>query len=386
MDIKDYFVPVELDKPEFSFLPEKDQFCRNINIYTPNNQIQSVAGYDIAIIGIGEDRNSLVKGSAIVPDLVRTQLYQLAKTNSKIKILDLGNLRPGATPQDTYYGIKDVILFLMSNHVLPVCIGGSQDNTVGFTMAFESLSQKYNLLTVDRQFYFDHDANSQINSNNYLNLIFQNKKLFNYTNIGYQSCFVSTEQSDFINNNSYEALRLGIIRDNPKEAEPFLRDADIVSIDMGSLKNADAPGQNNPSPNGLYSEDLCQITRYAGVGESLKVFGVFNINPGNEFATITYSLAAQAIWYLIDGLSFRKNEIPEEKNDSFKKMIVSQKYLDHKLIFYKSNQTERWWVEVPFLNKPGKNLIISCSPEEYQFACHQEIPERWWRFFQKINK
>jgi hypothetical protein len=56
---------------------------------------------------------------------------------------------------------------------------------------------------------------------------------------------------------------------------------------------------------------------------------------------------------------------------------------EEELIFYKSNKTERWWIDVPFFlnndNKLKRNSLLPCSYEEYIAACNQEMPERWWK-------
>jgi hypothetical protein len=41
-------------------------------------------------------------------------------------------------------------------------------------------------------------------------------------------------------------------------------------------------------------------------------------------------------------------------------------------------------MEVPVI-KTGKQMIVSCSGEEYQQACNHDIPELWWKAFQKLN-
>jgi hypothetical protein len=51
--------------------------------------------------------------------------------------------------------------------------------------------------------------------------------------------------------------------------------------------------------------------------------------------------------------------------------------------FYKSDKTDRWWIEIPFIsngnNKQKRNTLLPCSYDEYLGACNQELPERWWK-------
>jgi hypothetical protein len=95
-------------------------------------------------------------------------------------------------------------------------------------------------------------------------------------------------------------------------------------------------------------------------------------------------LAAQAIWYFMEGLSFRKNENPQKAGS--KKFIVSLSGGNNNIIFYKSNSSDRWWVELPVINPvTEKNYLISCSYEDYQRACNSEIPDRWWKRMRKYS-
>ena len=86
----------------------------------------------------------------------------------------------------------------------------------------------------------------------------------------------------------------------------------------------------------------------------------------------------------MEGFTQRKREIPSQTNTDFKVFMVNHQDMEHALTFYKSQVTGRWWMEVPVI-KTGKQMIVSCSGEEYQQACNHEIPELWWKAFQKIN-
>ena len=61
---------------------------------------------------------------------------------------------------------------------------------------------------------------------------------------------------------------------------------------------------------------------------------------------------------------------------------------DQEIVFYKSNKSERWWMEVPFhMNKMRyqRHHLVPCSYKDYETALKEELPERWWQAFQKIS-
>ena len=85
------------------------------------------------------------------------------------------------------------------------------------------------------------------------------------------------------------------------------------------------------------------MARYAGISDKVTSFGIFNFNSNtNEVVLIT-----QMLWYFIEGFCFRSNEYPFGTKEHYIKYIVLIE--DEELVFYKSNITGRWWIEIPFL-------------------------------------
>ncbi len=383
MLLKNYFDPVSLESPDENILNNEDIFCRHIYIHTTNNPIEKLNNYKIALIGVPEGRGASTDGIEMATDLVRDKLYQLNFFEKDLPIIDLGNLKPGKELKDTYFGLRDVVLELLSFNILPVIIGGSQDLTYGLFLAFEYLKKPYTLTTVDYTIDIAFETYNNITFKNYLNsIILENKNLFEYLNIGQQACFTRNINNDLMENLFHESVRLGLIRKNIDITEPYLRDSTILSIDFSSIKHADAPGQAVSSPNGFSAEDICQIARYAGFGDNLKVVGLFDICPFFDQNNVTSNLAAQVIWYFLEGYSHRINEIPLENPEEFRKFIISYDK-SNTLVFYKSLLTNRWWCEVPGVG--SKSHIIACSEADYKAAGKNEIPDRWIKILKKIN-
>jgi hypothetical protein len=92
-------------------------------------------------------------------------------------------------------------------------------------------------------------------------------------------------------------------------------------------------------------------------------------------------LIAQIVWYFIEGIHYRSNEYPFGSKKDYVKYIVP--FEEEEIIFYKSNVTERWWIEIPFFlnsnNKLKKNTLLPCTNDDYLAACNQEFPQRWWK-------
>jgi len=333
----------------------------------------------IAIIGVLENRGNVDNGNENLNlDYIRKELYSLFPGNWHAAIADLGDIVQGNSLDDTYFALQKVATRLIRKGIIPILIGGSQDLTYPLYRAYDSLEQMVNLVSIDSTFDFGKQE-EQISSKSYLSKIILDEpnNLFNYTNIGYQTYYNSQEEIDLIEKLFFDAYRLGEISNHIELSEPALRDADIVSLDLNSVIS-NCTGSFSPfSPNGFSGKEICGLSRYAGISDKVSSFGIFNYDNSSASAVII----SQIIWYFIEGVNYRSNEYPFGTRDNYLKYIVP---LDNdELVFYKSNKTGRWWIEIHFLtgrhNNLNKYTLLSCSHEDYLGACNNEIPERWWK-------
>lgn len=346
-------------------------------VFHTEHETPNLENNTIAILGVLENRgNELI---SIEPNLesLRLQFYALYPGNWNVTIYDLGDIIAGNTLEDTYFALRTVCAALIKKNILPIVVGGSQDLTYAIYRSYDKLDQMVNLVNIDSKFDFENGQNTLI-SNSYLSKIIveEPNNLFNYSNIGYQTYFNSQEEIDLIEKLYFEAYRLGEVSQNITIAEPVFRDADLVSVDMSSVKSSDS-GSNNPfMPNGLDGKEICTLARYSGISDKVSSFGIFNHN----FSEKETLLLAQIIWYFIEGYHYRSKEYPIGSRENFIKYIVPIE--DDDLVFYKSDVSERWWIEIPhnsLNNKLKKNTLLPCSQEDYLMATRQEIPNRWWK-------
>ncbi len=361
-----------------------------ITVYEKGKPFPSLENIKLALFGVDEDRMALKnKGCAAAPDNVRPYLYQLYSHWTTLKIADLGNIKRGHTVEDTYFAVKEVVAQLIKNGIVPIIIGGSQDLTYANYLAYENIGRIINIATVDPLFDLGHDEN-ELNSRSYLSriILHQPNFLFNYTNLGYQSYFVNQDAIQLMKNLFFDFYRLGDVRKFPEEVEPMVRDADILSFDMSSIRYSDAPGNFYAGPNGFRGEEACRICYYAGMSDKLSSIGFYELNPDYDPRGQSAHLLAQMIWYFIDGFVNRQGDFPEKDRDSFIRFRVFIDDLNEDLIFLKSKKTGRWWIEVPIKNKAneryGRQHQIPCSYNDYRTALRQELPDRWWKMQQKL--
>jgi formiminoglutamase len=332
------------------------------------------SNYAAAIIGLPdlEEVDSYIAASQ-----VRQNLYALSVLSNSLSIIDLGNLKPGSF-NDNCNSLRDIISEIGRKTVI-VLIGGSSSYSLGSLLAYEKSNVPVNMVCVNSTINKDRDLLGirDVNPN-------KGNSYFNFINIGYQSYYVEKETLDFIEDSSFEAYRLGLVRGNLNEMEPVMRDANIVNFSLNAVKHSDAPGASNSSPNGLSGDEACQLAFFAGHSNRISSFGVFDFHPVNDIHHTTAKLTSHIIWYFLEGLSNAIFEEPDITPEHFTKYMIHLNQSDQNIAFYKSNLTNRWWMEISF-EKNNYNIILSCSETDYELSCKQEIPDRWWRTFQRIS-
>jgi arginase family enzyme len=394
MSLSDFFKPIDIKK----VIPKKGYYTSHLgskiehfSIDFPDLEQKT----DIAIIGVQEDRNAINNsGSGLAPDYIREKLYLLNEGNYHTKIVDLGNICQGATVTDTYYALKTVVSELIKKDIIPVIIGGGQDLTYAQYLAYEDLEQKVDLVIVDSHLDLDDDdfaADSlETTSASYLNKIFLHEPnyLFNYSNLGYQTYFASQESLRVMDKLYFDVHRLGELSGNVAIAEPIIRNASMISFDISAIRSSDAIGNANAGPNGFYGEEACQIARYAGFNDKLSSIGFYEFNPAYDNNGQTAILLAQMIWYFIDGVYNRKRDFPLNPKSQYLIYKTSLKHDGHELVFVKSKKSDRWWMQVPYPTGGSLNErfhLVPCQYDDYKTAVSGEMPDLWWRTYQKLN-
>jgi formiminoglutamase len=383
----DYFDPVSIEKQEYNHLAEHAGFPHDIVIHTENTPVKEIGKYKIALLGVPEGRNSPGTGTMKGPDSIRSRLYSLTRIPGKSRIIDLGNMKQGVTFNDTVAGLSDILTWLLDENVFPVVIGGSSALVSAIDSAFTRINIQYSLVAVDSRIDFINEKTDSDSFNYLYNILHNNKSTFNhYINIGYQT-YLNDQQviNRFLKRKS-ELIRIGDVRNAIHLTEPYFRDSDVAVIDISAVRQSDAPGTISPSPNGFYGEEICALARFAGISDNLKVFGLFDVDPDIDIRSQTSALAAQIIWFFLEGFSQKQYETPllgKSSAGRFTRYHVRVTDLDDDLIFVKSNLTDRWWME--FLREDDEPLYIACSHEDYLKANRDEIPGRWVRGSERMK-
>ncbi len=391
MSLEDFFSPVDLKKytPPDGFYTS--QLGSQADIYIgefPDLEQR----FDIALIGVSEDRNARSNnGCGLAPNYIREKFYTLNKGNYNSKLVDLGNIKAGNKISDTYIALKTVVAELVKKNILPVILGGSQDLTYAQYLAYEDLEQKLDLVVIDSHFDLDESSEDSqgTTSSSYLNKIFLHEPnyLFNFSNIGYQTYFVNQESLRVMEKLYFDVHRLGDFSGNITVAEPIIRNANLISFDISAIRSSDAFANANATPNGFFGHEACQLARYAGMSDKLSSIGFYEFNPAFDTNGQTAMLVAQMLWYFVEGFYNRKKDFPLQPKSQYLIYRASLKDNSHELIFVKSKKSDRWWMQVPYPSGASRNErfhLVPCRYDDYETAVAGEMPDLWWRTYQKL--
>ena len=379
--LSDFLQPVNNHLLEEFYTPNK-YATDYIHLY---QQTRSLEGYSVAILGVEDYRGYITnKGTEKAADEVRKQLYQCSAFTNGMQLLDLGNIKAGATYVDTLVAVVETLHELFKHNVITIIIGGDAALSSAQFKAYEIFENQITVAQIASKVVWE---NSDVDIHKtYLKDFFLSGFLRKYNLVAYQSYFIQEKQLSFLSSKNHDVLRVGKIREHVFEAEPFLREAAMVTYNINAIRYSDAPGQPDPSPNGLFGDEACAMARYAGMSDQLMSIGIYDFNPDLDKSNITAKQVAQMVWYFMEGISLRRNDYPIVDENDFNTYIVQIDDAENDFIFLKSKKSDRWWMKITYDKRDlQKHILVPCTYKDYLSALNNEIPERWMREWMRLS-
>ncbi|MEL7532777.1 MAG: formimidoylglutamase [Bacteroidota bacterium] len=345
---------------------------------------------DLVLIGCKETRGSRFPGLSEAAAAIRKRLYALSPPDEEMKIADLGNFKAKDSPEGYYEMMAYVLEQLFNAGKIVILLGGSQDLTYGQFLGYENLNEAIEYVHIDARFDLE-DSDLALHHRSFNHQIFKQPEswLFDYTNLGYQSYFVGSAERQHLEDQHFQAARYGDLFNEIAEVEPSMRMADMLSFDFSSVRFTDAPGSTFPSPGGFSAFEACRLARYAGLSYKLRSFSLSEYDPSQDPQEQGALLLAMMLWYFVEGFYSQSDDIPLNDRSNLRKFAVQLHASVPNIDFYQHPSTGRWWMEVPYpdaLENPAKhNRLVPCSVKDYEFARTDNIPERWWKVFNKLS-
>ncbi len=360
MDFRLVFEPTP--KPDTEAIPAASVYEA---IYVNESEMPNWKKSKIAMFSVGADKS--------YAQSIRMSFYKLYRGYSGDYIVDLGVLKNGIDEEETQDRIKEVCSELLLNNTIPLIIGDKHALDYGQYMGYEVLEKDVNLLVADSRIDLLDSTDSELQHTKKIVLHVPNY-LFNYSHIGYQSYLNAPEAFETLEKLNFDRIRIGQVHKGIELLEPYIRFANMVSLDLSVVRDSDAPGKKDSFPFGMTAEQFCQMCWYAGLSNACSSIGFYGYDPELDDREVTAKLVAVAIWYFVEGISERE-EKHEFESEFYRKYIVSMENLPD-LIFYKSRIKEFWWVKI-------EGRIFPCNYSDYQESTTGELPAVYNRFLEK---
>jgi arginase family enzyme len=369
LHISDFLEPVSLAQLSQDQGYRDGQIGKLIDVY--DETFPDVYNADLVLVGCDEERGigrDLRESGG--PDAIREQFYLQYYWHPDIKLADVGNIRMGATLNDTYAALKTVLREITAIGKTAVILGGSHDLTLAQYYTYSDKKHIVEATGVDA--LIDLDIHSRNRSENFLMemLTGEPNYIHHYNHIGFQSYYVHPHMLETMDKLRFDCFRLGSVKDNIEEMEPVIRNSHLFTFDISAIAHAFAPA-NMLSPNGFNGEEACILMRFAGLSPNVNTVGIYGYMPGRDHAGLTARQISNMLWYLIDGKSRGRREASLSDRDFFIEYRTA--FSEVETTFLQSKKTQRWWMQLP------DNKYIACSYQDYLMASSNEIPERWLR-------
>jgi len=96
----------------------------------------------VVLIGCGEMRGQGIEyDNTSSPDAIRKEFYKLFHWHNNVNLADIGNVKRGASLQDTYAALQTIVAELLEQNKKVVILGGSHDITLAQYNAYTSLEK-----------------------------------------------------------------------------------------------------------------------------------------------------------------------------------------------------------------------------------------------------
>lgn len=318
----------------------------------------------------------VVIGGGADADFFRRAFYKLSWRFGDLVMADLGNLVEAADEKQRQFALSEAVGELLEMGLKVVVVGGQSSQIYGHYKAYRQHETPVEIVQVTPG--IDMEEGTPLRSI----LVEKPSNLFNIDFLGTQSYYITESTAALLEKMYFENHRLGEVRDAIEETEPILRSAHMLQFDMNAIRRCDAPGTELASPNGLYAEEAARIARYAGISNQLSTALFYGLKSGEPDPS-SWDLMAQMVWYFVDGCISRYNDHPTHDSTDFLIYRNRLSSTGHEIVFYKSRKSNRWWMEIPH-PYDQRTFFIGCSYRDYEEVCADEMPDRWWRAYQRL--
>lgn len=268
---------------------------------------------EIVILGCPQDegvrRNNGREGAAIAPSAIREQFYKLTPLNIRKRIFDLGDVKIGATLEDTHETHTQIVQQVLRDKKRLIVLGGGNDISYPDGVAMAEVFGQNNWIAINVDSHLDVRIAEQRNSGTPYRQLLEERYLppNRFFEVGYQSHFCSPVYYEYIRQQGVQRISLELLRSRAESdvelkemiKQKFIRHSEELSVffgfDLDVVRSADAPGTSAPSPLGLRAGEFIQLVKYAASLANTKMIEFSEVNPKFDLDNRTTKLVAIAM-------------------------------------------------------------------------------------------
>lgn len=258
----------------------------------------------IGLIGLADHEGVRLNGGRIGaadgPNAFRNALARHGSNQSRLlqsplSIVDVGDIQPGDTLDETHQCVRTVCQRVLDVNLMPVGIGGGHD----LTLPLVSQVAHHLNLALDGIYFDAHlDVREELGSGMPFRRLLESGSAKSLRCIGYEPFVNSLEHESWFLNHG------GQLDDFEPQEWPA-GEAQFVSLDLDVIDACHAPGVSATNPCGMDSNRIANYAYAAGRAEGVVCFDIMELCPVHDRNGQTARLAAHLFLSFLRGVGAR---------------------------------------------------------------------------------
>lgn len=282
---------------------------------------------DVVLLGAADDTGITNgggrPGAATGPTELRRWLYRqttgLGGELETLRILDLGDVLPGATLEETHAEVERTVAALAPRAPTVVFLGGGHDLAyASHSGVFSACSGRAAIVNVDTHLDVRPPRDGTIVTSGTpfrRTLERWGDRVASYTVLAAQPQHGARPHAEWLRANRGRVVTLDELRQPPGVSERLRRELQVaaapagfatVSLDLDVVAAAWAPGVSAPPADGLAPEELARFMDVAGRDPKVALLDVVELSPPHDENGRTARLAALCVWRFLAGMAKRR--------------------------------------------------------------------------------
>lgn len=273
------------------------------------------------IVGFPSDKGVEINGgrpgASGAPEEIRKQLYKMTPSAEDYETFveyishcrDIGDIEVQGEVEEDQQKLGNVLAGYLEQDVVPVILGGGHETAFGHFSGYAEADFDTSIFNLDAHTDVRPLKNSQGHSGSSFRqaLEHESKCAETYLSAGLQPHSVARSHLEYIKSHNGHFLFRDETNITSISSQFHNHNSKrlMVTFDMDSVDQSQAPGVSAPCANGLPSDLWLTAAYLAGRNEQVTSFDLSEVNPEYDRDNQTAKLAALTIWHFILGLSQR---------------------------------------------------------------------------------